>query len=278
MLNRWGKYISAGMMADGGDEALQITRYFDAGDKFQLVGMASDLHAFVLALDYMFVKRPAGCLELGYTHFAVKNLGVARLFHVNGKAKTLGGPGKVTVAMLGRCLSRMAGWARLSIQSVNAEYPSWHLLLSFQCFRIVARERQITGDHGFGNRFNDECFQRLAAAFGGTTAAMSKAHGDHFTYARAHFIKNPSEGWAQACIAALSRPSGVRLPLDNGFRSSVHSLQAWDGFTTSPLERGFSALSNVVGKHRDCLDDISQGQGDSKLAACTHCLQGPPMS
>ena len=127
------KYIQAAMMTDAGDEAIQVTRYFDSGDLSQLASMPQDIHAFVLAISYLFVRKPAGCLQTGYTYFAIINLERSRLVHVAGKPKKIGGKNSVSTALLAQCLSRMAGWVRLSIQCIEYEYPDWHLLFSFPC-------------------------------------------------------------------------------------------------------------------------------------------------
>ncbi len=61
------KLIQAAMMADAGDESIQLTRLFDAGDSCQLASMPADLHNFVETVNYLFVGQPAGCLKSGYT-------------------------------------------------------------------------------------------------------------------------------------------------------------------------------------------------------------------
>ena len=58
----------------------------------------------------------------------------------------------------------------------------------------------------------------------------------------------------------------MRLGGDAILTKCVHALQAWDGFTSSELERGFGAVRRVMGRHRDQLSDRSQvrfgsGQG-----------------
>lgn len=50
----------------------------------------------------------------------------------------------------------------------------------------------------------------------------------------------------------------MRLPETAILRRVLHALQAWDGFTSSEVERGFAAVRRVMGKHRDQVDDVSQ--------------------
>ena len=252
------RLIQAAMMADAGDEAIQLTRLFDAGDSCQLASMPADLHNFVETVNYLFVRQPAGCLKSGYTAYALELLQRPRVVFVGRGPKTIGGPGKVTLPLVGRCLARMAGWARLSIQCMNYEYPDWHLLLSFSAFDLASRIRD-RATHGFGDDFSDKCFQRLAAAFGGDVAELRAQHADHVAFASAHFTKHEKDGFATAWAASVKRPRGMRLDEGAIMRKSVHALQAWDGFTSSEIERGLGAIRRVIGKHRDQMDDVHQG-------------------
>ena len=81
-------------------------------------------------------------MEGGYTAYMVDALQRPRVVFINGNKKTIGGPGSVTLAMVQRCLSRMAGWVRLSLQCMEYEYPSWHLLLSFSVFDLCSKEKK----------------------------------------------------------------------------------------------------------------------------------------
>ena len=57
----------------------------------------------------------------------------------------------------------------------------------------------------------------------------------------------------------MKRPRGdgyrYRLPNDAILRVCVHALQAWDGFTSSEIERGFGAIKRTLGKCRGIMED-----------------------
>lgn len=154
---------------------------------------------------------------------------------------------------------RMAGWVRLSIQCLEYEYPSWHLLLSFNIFDLTTK---IGGkrSHGFGDNFVQTSCERLAVAFRFSQAELQSQYNDHLAFAIAHFKKHEQEGFAAAWAASIKRPSGMRLGEQAALRQSVHAVQAWDGFTSSEVERGFSAICRLLGKHRDQLTDTSQSE------------------
>ena len=52
----------------------------------------------------------------------------------------------------------------------------------------------------------------------------------------------------------------MRLPSTAILRRCIHALQAWDGFTSSEVERGFAAVRRALGKHRSQSSDLSQGR------------------
>ena len=84
-------------MSDASDEVMGITRYFDAGDNYQLALLPSELYTFALHAEYLFIKKPAGCLECGYTSFAIKQMTKQRILCPYGRQKIFGGAGRVAV-------------------------------------------------------------------------------------------------------------------------------------------------------------------------------------
>ena len=63
----------------------------------------------------------------------------------------------------------------------------------------------------------------------------------------------------------MKRPNGTnhhgqarhiyKLPSDAILRVCVHALQAWDGFTSSEIERGFGAIKRTLGKCGGSMED-----------------------
>ena len=158
-------------------------RHFDDGDVGELSSMPADLHAFVQAVEYLFIRRPAGCISTGFTAYIIRELQDPRLVFVNGRAKTIGGHNSVSHDLIGRCLSRMAGWVRLSIQCMQYEYPHWHICLAFAVFDLGATKKGRP--HGFGAEFQAKSFERLGVAFDGNAEVLRKQLGDHVGFATA---------------------------------------------------------------------------------------------
>ena len=156
------------------------------------------------------------------------------------------------MGMASRCLSRIDAWVRLAIECINYEFPDWHLLLAFSVFDLWA-SASARPTHGLGDGFKLSCFERLAAAFGGNPDVLRSQYDDHLSFALSYYSKHEQEGFAVAWVAALKRPHGqgrhiYRLPRDAILRVCVHALQAWDGFTSSEIERGFGAIKRTLGK------------------------------
>ena len=235
----------------------KVYRHFDAGDLCQLATMPADLHNFVQTINCLFVQEPAGCMNTGFTAHMLESLRRPRAVLIAGRPKQLGGPDRVTQTVIRRCLARMCAWVRLSLRCMDYEYPHWHLLLSFSVFDLRGSQSNV---HGFSEDFRSECFARLAAAFGGTPDVLERQHREHLSFAMSEWKRCEAKGFASAWAAAIKRPHGMRLPEDACLRRCIHALQAWDGFTSSEVERGFSAIRRVLGKHRDHLPDDAQSR------------------
>ena len=85
------------------------------------------------------------------------------------------------------------------------------------------------------------------------------------SFVLSYYSKHEQEGFAVAWVAALKRPNGTNhhrqarhiyiLPSDVILRVCIHALQAWDGFTSSEIERGFRAIMRTLGKQRGIMVD-----------------------
>ena len=150
----------------------------------------------------------------------------------------------------------MAGWVRLSIQCMQYEYPHWHICLAFAVFDLGATKKGRP--HGFGAEFQAKSFERLGVAFDGNAEVLRKQFDDHVGFATAMYKQKPDAGAAHAWASSIKRSHGMRLPPDAIFRKCIHALQAWDGFTSSEIERGFSAARRLLGCHRQCIDSDMQ--------------------
>ena len=147
------------MMADAADEHLLIRRFFDS-ESWDVASIGSELDSFLRRVEFLFIPAAAGsaagCLNQGFVRYACQLLAKPRVCWVGDSQRTIGGPGAVTQQLLGKCLSRMANWLRLTISAVSAEFPDWQLTQSMSVFNL---------EHPQAPADDQRNFERLAAAF-----------------------------------------------------------------------------------------------------------------
>jgi hypothetical protein len=239
------------MMGDASDEAMCVTRFFDDSN-FELSELPLELYNFILHVEYLFLSEPAGCLATGYTYYATQVLQTPRLVSTSsGETKTIGGPGSVTVEIIGRCLSRMAGWARLSLQCISFEYPGWDLVLCYVIFNLSDYKEK----HGFGTDFADGCIARLAKAMNKDCEELKRQMLAYVGFAKACYMRSPSLGHAMGWVNSIVRPNGRRLPEGAPLSDVIHKLQSWNGLTSSGVEQSFSKTSRCIGKFHENMSD-----------------------
>ena len=79
-----------------------VFKHFDAGDLSELSSMPVDLHTFVQAVKFLFIRRPAGFISTGFTSYIIRELQTPRVVFVNGHAKSIGGPNSANEELIGR--------------------------------------------------------------------------------------------------------------------------------------------------------------------------------
>ena len=132
------KMISMAMLADAGDEAGGLVRFFDA-DEFDIAAAPAEISSFMQRSDALFLQRQA--LKCGYTQHMVTHLrSTVRLCRSsNGEIRSVGGTSSVTDEVLDRCFARMAAWVRLVAQTIQSEFPQWELIRAFGCLDLSPR-------------------------------------------------------------------------------------------------------------------------------------------
>ena len=135
------KMISMAMLADAGDEAGGLVRFFDA-DEFDIAAAPAEISSFMQRSDALFLQRQA--LKCGYTQYMVTHLrSTVRLCRSsNGEIRSVGGTSSVTDGILDRCFARMAAWVRLAAQTIQTEFPQWELVRAFGCLDLSPRPSQ----------------------------------------------------------------------------------------------------------------------------------------
>ena len=145
----------AGMIADMNYEGLGFVRDLDDEDtlKAELPRRVANL---VDTLDYLFVQGK--CVAKGlltFTRLMFDQLKQPTVLPLRGGHKILGGPTSHPPELIARCLQRMQGCVKASIKVLQAEFPHYEILWSFQIFSVSPGQTDVTPEL-------DTCFERLA--------------------------------------------------------------------------------------------------------------------
>ena len=173
-------YLQTSMLADAGDEGLQLTRFTEA-DECETEELAQEVQDFIFKIKLLYEEGQCRNLP-GYTQFAVHHLKEPRILYLeNGNTKGFGGPLHPTEAVWNRCLQRMQAWTKLSVAVALTEFPDFEIFAAFAAFsleKICARSSQKAGD------LMQMHIKRLAQAFNQPAEELHKQLFDHGFIAR----------------------------------------------------------------------------------------------
>ena len=124
--------LQLGMLADAAHEAMVITRFVDKED-CRTEDIAWELEAFTAKVTMLFTDR--GCVNHGFTAWALKQLKVPMLIYHQGTPKLIGRNGGVRPEMITRCMDRMACWVKLCGEVIQAEFPVLFAAVRFLCLQ-----------------------------------------------------------------------------------------------------------------------------------------------
>ena len=121
------RLVSLALMADGADETMAVLRLFDG--TYDPATVAQELGDSIHRLDVLFLQRKVLEARHSYTSYMIHNLrSRTRLLKTSDGLKGMGGGLSVPDELLDRAFSRMAGWVRLFVRSIEAEFPEWEVL------------------------------------------------------------------------------------------------------------------------------------------------------
>ena len=254
--------IQAAMMAEAADEHLMFRRFFDS-DKWDPTAIGTELQTFLSNLDHLFIAQPgqrAGCLAHGFVKYAVEALHTPHVCWVSGKQHIVGGPGAVTDELVGRCLSRMANFLRLTVSAVSAEFPQWQLVQALDVFnlsRYCCKQRGAKRGRGLAAAPADQKanFDRLAKSFDLDAGLLEEEFNSCLHAAKTKYEREGTGTSTTAWVAAIKEgfsTSLLRLRASPLARV-VHIAQCWTGLSTSKVEQTFGKIKSVVtGDARHC--------------------------
>ena len=135
------KCLQLAMMADGGEEQLELIRLMDY-QGFPLDELAYNLSAFRSRLHNLFVSPEAGelptCVRVGFTAHMLKILSHPMGVPTGaGGVRYIGANGGVPLETQLRCVSRMSNWTVLVEHTLQAEFPACETIQAWGVFNVV---------------------------------------------------------------------------------------------------------------------------------------------
>jgi hypothetical protein len=179
------RVLTLALCADAGDEVIRIIRYIDT-EGHDIAEVPHEINACLSRLDALFVKRKA--LESGYTKFAIDSLQAKRrTYFIRREPFSLGGPGKLTEAILDRCFQRLQNYCVLAESVIRAEFPSFELLSAFSVFDLSSRESARQAKDPLCAQMREDSLKRLAQVFSVDLPRLQEQLLDHSYFAQAYF-------------------------------------------------------------------------------------------
>eukprot|EP00435_Cladocopium_sp_Y103_P066425 s1005_g28.t1 len=221
------RLILLSMMADAADEVSVLVRYLDSGN-YDLAGLVSELQQFVGRVSSLFLDGQ--CRNSGYCEYMLATLQTPTSFLCKATGPRSIGGDRLTDAVFQEALQDRAlhGFSLLSAMSI---------------FNLNKQTRDAeVGQDGMVHV--QEAAQRLCSVF---SDVDQQGFVDEYLDVRPiaiHHSKLVSvssfEAWRQA-IRQCSRRSSAAHPTHN-LAKLVMRLGAWDGCSTSSVERVFAKL------------------------------------
>ena len=241
------RILQLAMLADGGLEALHLTRLCDSEE-----AAAEDLPWHVETLVQRLTLLVDGeILEVGHTKFIVEMLRkIPHQFFINGAPRGLGGPGALPRVIIHRCLGRMGCWVKLAQEVLEAEFPRFRALAAMGIFSLTAGNQKGKGS---SDHLADHV-ERLAQFFNVDSNKFSEQLNDVHPFARTVKDSNIDVSNQEAWRMALKRIRGSQQhPVD----ALLRPLQCWVAWSpsTSGLEQNFSAMERTYGQRVSNLVD-----------------------
>lgn len=269
------RMILLAMAADCADSALGLVRSFDS-EQSDPANTMLESERFLSELHYMFNQGSVLRAE-GYTKHMLEQLQRPRGFLLKSEPKSIGGPGKITHALLAECLAQMRLYTSLALEVVNSEFPQFEIISSFRLFDLAGRSDPAKVM---------EQANRLCQVFQVSNNDFLQQFWDHQAVAMneltAHGLSN-ADAWVTAVKKTSSRSSIRKNHPSDALTSILMRYLAHHGCCTSGVEQAFSKLQNQFPAARDHMSsdlylaeskiviDWQDSQAESIFAVAQQC-------
>ncbi len=223
-------------VADGGDEALLITRRSDR-ENFDVCTLPYTLKWAVHKLSILFGDE-ALCWKMGYGKFMLAFLQHPRCWisPVTGEAKMLGGSDRIGLELKDRVRGRMRNWVRLLVQTVHAEFPNFDIVHRMEALYVGAEVAQLS-DKRMAENIRG---LRAIAAFLQVSEDDAVHDFQHlWSAAHAKQVANPLLPTHAVWALTVNELRECR-PISAAFQRCLEYVSGFSG-STSGVEQNFSA-------------------------------------
>jgi len=233
------RILTLGMLADAGDEALMVARFFDS-EQHDLARCHEIFEAFRARVEFLFVQSQ--CLQSGFTKCALDGFKKQYTFILRGRPQTLGGP--VDQGMVERCLQRMRLWVYLATTTIQSEFPGWDIT---QMFSIL--DLSLHGGPSTPGKFYEMSMERVASLLHLPLTQLCEQIAMVLPIAfqlKVSSTLSNIEAWAKAVRRLTARDSMKLFGKLESLRTLLVRALAWNGCTTSGVEQTFSLVDLLV--------------------------------
>ena len=154
--------------------------------------------------------------------------------------------------------SHLQQFLTLTMQAINAEFPTFDLLAAFSVFRIDSQARRKT-ERVMDASWRERCFQRLAQTFRLDEQRLLEQFSEVRPMAAHEALSLQEEGawgaWQKAVQRIGSRRSARdRVPVETLSKLLCY-YGSWNGLCTSGVEQSFSTMARVIPAERRHMSD-----------------------
>ena len=253
------RLLQLGMMADAALEIDYFVHTLDAAE-FDEANLRDLIDMLNAKLRRLFIDGQ--CIHVpGCTSVVLQSLRRARTFVVGGVALTIGAKEGLPAATVASCMRRMAAWAALAKNVIQAEFPSWDVLMAFQVFEVRSRHDTTVHRGQRDDKDIDDCLKRICNAL---NLAFDMLRAQYYYYepvainiARSRKCSN-FEAWKAAVSKRITFPCDV-------LQEVLIRYATWNA-SSSDVERGFAVSLALRGGK--CNDQHTKREEEMMILRC----------
>ena len=238
-----------GMLADAGEENLQLTRRLDS-ERTTSGSLAIAVQQFGMKLEVLFLK--GAVVKTGYTAHLLDQLQKPRTIYIDKVAKRLGGlPQPQMATIVYRCLKRVSSWVQLAQEVVATEFPAFEILQSMSIFHLESLNDKVhrRDDHRTKARDVSDKIHKVSNVLSLDECALSSQFADYHPVAQHKFESaadmEPVMAWKAALDTILEDKRNLQHHPQEELRQALSRAIGW-GCSSSGVEQNFAGVRTLT--------------------------------